>query len=93
MYFDWNKDKNESLKKTRSVCFEDFLIAFENDKVFDIIKHHNLAKYSNQMIFVVEIKDETKYFLKNIIPSRKLNKQYKGYQPILNSYSYLLKYI
>lgn len=67
--------------------FEDFLQAVDNDKVLDIVEHHNLEKYPNQMLFIVEmnddvyyvpfVKDEEKYFLKNIIPSRKLTKIYK----------------
>ncbi len=87
MYFDWNEEKNEEIKKSRSVGFEDFLQAIENNKVLDIIEHHNKTKYPNQKLFIVQIgvyvyyvpfvKDDEKYFLKNIIPSRKLTKMYK----------------
>ncbi|AFV97666.1 MULTISPECIES: hypothetical protein [unclassified Sulfuricurvum] len=88
MYFDWNVDKNSEIKKQRGIGFEDFITAFEEDKVLDIIEHHLPHKYPNQKLFIVEINsyihyvpfvmnDET-YFLKNIIPSRKYHKQYKG---------------
>jgi uncharacterized DUF497 family protein len=88
MYFDWNKDKNNEIKKHRGIGFEDFIAAFEEDRVLDIIEHHLPHKYPNQKLFIVEINeyihyvpfvmnDET-YFLKNIIPSRKYHKQYKG---------------
>lgn len=87
MYFDWNEEKNQQIKKQRGICFEDFIQAFEDDKVLDILEHHDKERYPNQKLFVVEInkyihyipfvKDDEKYFLKNIIPSRKLNKIYK----------------
>ena len=88
MYFDWNKEKNSEIKKTRGIGFEDFMAALDDDKVLDIIEHPNPSKYPNQKLFIVEINgyihyvpfvvsDET-YFLKNIIPSRKYHKHYKG---------------
>ncbi len=87
MYFDWNEEKNREIKKDRGVCFEDFIQALEDDRVIDIIEHHDKAKYPNQKLFIVElngyihyvpfVQDEKRYFLKNIIPSRKLNKVYK----------------
>jgi uncharacterized DUF497 family protein len=87
MYFDWNEDKNKELQHLRNVCFEDFIQAFNEDKILDIVEHFNKDKYPNQMLFIIEInnyiyyvpfiQDEEKYFLKNIIPSRKLNKIYK----------------
>ena len=87
MYFDWNEEKNKQLKKERGIGFEDFVQAFESDGVIDVIEHHNIDKYPNQTLFIARIndyvhyipfvKDNEKYFLKNIIPSRKLNKLYK----------------
>ncbi len=87
MYFDWNEEKNAQIKQERGIGFEDFLQAVEEGRVLDIIEHHQPDKYPNQKLFVANIndyicyipfvKDEEKYFLKNIIPSRKLNKLYK----------------
>lgn len=58
----------------------------EEEKVLDILPHHNPEKYPNQSIYVVEISDYIYYvpfvkseqgiFLKTIIPSRKHKKQY-----------------
>ena len=87
MYFDWNEEKNGEIKKSRGIGFEDFIQAIEDDRVLDIVEHHNKAQNPNQKLFVVEIdgyvyyvpfvKDDEGYFLKNIIPSRKLTKIYK----------------
>lgn len=88
MYFDWNEEKNKVIKKQRGVGFEDVVQAFEDGMVLDILEHHNPIVYENQKLFVVELNsyihyvpfvvDNDKYFLKNIIPSRKLHKKYKG---------------
>lgn len=87
MFFEWNEDKNLLIKQQRGVGFEEVVLAFENDNVLDIIEHHNSEKYPNQNLFVIDlngyvhyvpfVKDADKYFLKNIIPSRKLHNLYK----------------
>ena len=56
--------------------------------MLDDIEHPNQEKYPNQSILVLEInnyayivpyvEDDTEVFLKTIIPSRKLTKQYLG---------------
>ena len=88
MNFKWNLEKNKLLKEDRGVCFEDVLAQIEEDKVLDIIKHPNVAKYPNQKIYILElqnyvymvpfVKDVDEIFLKTIVPSRKMNKLYKG---------------
>lgn len=85
-YFDWNKDKNKLLKVERDISFEEVYIAIESGELLDILKHPNQKKYPNQKIFVVNInnyiylvpfiEDETRIFLKTIIPSRKATKRY-----------------
>jgi len=85
-YFDWNEEKNETLKKTRNISFEVIVIQIEMGSLLDILEHPNIQKYKNQKIFVVEyenyvylvpfIEEEEKIFLKTIIPSRKATKQY-----------------
>ncbi len=84
--FEWDVDKNDELKRERGVSCEDVLFHISNDDLLDTLKHPNADKYPNQRIFVVRIKeyvyyvpfveDDEKFFLKTIIPSRKLNKQY-----------------
>ena len=80
--------KNEKLKTGRKISFEDVILAIENNKLLDDLKHPNKEKYPNQNIFIlmIEIKNyvyiipyvesENEIFLKTIIPSRKMNKKY-----------------
>ncbi len=85
-YYDWDKNKNEVLKKERKVSFEEVLLALSNNKLLDIVEHHNKEKYSNQKMFIIEIRnyayivpfveDKKKYFLKTIYPSRDATKKY-----------------
>lgn len=85
-YFDWNEEKNETLKKTRNISFEEVVLAISNEKILDIVEHHNKEKYANQKMFIVEIRnyayivpfveDDKKYFLKTIFPSREATKEY-----------------
>jgi uncharacterized DUF497 family protein len=84
----WNEEKNEILLSQRGVSFNDVLYELENNGIIDNYKHPDKNKYPNQYIYVVLIKDYIHYvpyvkadnyiFLKNIIPSRQLNKKYKG---------------
>jgi uncharacterized DUF497 family protein len=84
----WNEEKNEILLSQRGVSFNDVLYELENNGIIDNYKHPDKNKYPNQYIYVVSLKDYIHYvpyikeddyrFLKNIIPSRKLNKKYKG---------------
>ncbi len=86
MFFDWNEDKNQELLRERGVCFEDVVYLIANGQVIDIKPHHKPEKYPNQQVFVLPINDyvyyvpfieeEDKIFLKTIIPSRKLTKEY-----------------
>lgn len=86
MQFAWDEHKNKQLKTERAVCFEDVFIAINENRLLDILPHHNPEKYPNQKLFIVQIRDYIYYvpfvenedtiFLKNIIPSRKYHKKY-----------------
>lgn len=86
MYFEWDEEKNQQLKTNRGVCFEDVLVAISEERLLDVLPHHNPGKYSNQKLFIVQIRgyvyyvpfveDQEMIFLKNIIPSRKYQKKY-----------------
>jgi uncharacterized DUF497 family protein len=39
--FRWDNEKNELLKKTRGVCFEQVVLLMERGKVLDIMEHPN----------------------------------------------------
>jgi uncharacterized DUF497 family protein len=84
--FDWDDEKNEFLKRTRGISFEDVVFHIQNGDVLDIIRHSNITRYPKQNIIVLNIdryvylipylKDRGTRFLKTIIPSRKATKEY-----------------
>jgi len=84
--FRWNHEKNETLKKERSISFEEIVLAIESGGLLDELKHPNKDKYPNQLVFVVGLDgyaylvpyvEEIQYFfLKTVIPSRKATKNY-----------------
>ncbi|MBU6338391.1 MAG: toxin [Rickettsiales bacterium] len=87
LIIEWSSEKNDLLKKTRNMSFEDVEDAILNDEIIDIIPHHNQKLYPNQEILIVRINNYVCYvpfviegktmFLKTIIPSRKFNKKLK----------------
>lgn len=90
MTFNWNDEKNEILKQTRKISFEEIVIAIEEGCVIDIVKHQNTDRYPNQRIYLIDYReyiwavphvvdrDNGEVFLKTIYPSRKLIKHYRG---------------
>ena len=88
-HYEFSADKNQLLIQARGVSFEDIISALDNEKLLDIIEHHNVLKYPNQKIYVINLnryvylvpfirKDKQTVFLKTIFPSRKLTKIYIG---------------
>jgi len=84
----WNDEKNELLQNERGISFEDIVDAISNGDLLDSIKNPSSDKYSNQSVFIVNVKeyvycvpyveDESSIFLKTIFPSRKMKKRYLG---------------
>ncbi len=82
----WNEDKNSILKSTRGFSFNDAVKVMSKEGVLDNYKHPNAEKYPNQYIYVIALGGYMHYipyvidgddiFLKNIIPSRQLQKKY-----------------
>ncbi len=74
------------LKRERGASFEEVVFHLNNGDLLARLDHPNRGKYPHQQVFIVLIgdyvymvpfvEDETKYFLKTIIPSRKLKKEY-----------------
>ena len=87
-HFDWNNEKNQLLIDTRGVSFEEVVLAIESGDLLDRVKHPNVTKHPNQMVFFVSInkyvyavpfvEDDEKIFLKTIIPDRKATMKYLG---------------
>lgn len=85
-YFDWGEEKNNLLKETREISFEEIVLAIASGKLLEVVEHPNKTKYSNQRMFIVEVRDyayivpfvedDEKYFLKTVYPSREATKQY-----------------
>lgn len=85
-YYDWDKEKNSRLKVERGISFDNVLVSIEAGSVLDIINHPNSKRYPNQKIYIIAfhdyaylvpfVEDDEKYFLKTIIPSRKMTKKY-----------------
>lgn len=88
MNYEFNKEKNEILKKGRGVSFEDIIIAINSGNLVDKVKHKNREKYPNQMMLFVNfqnyiyvvpcIENEDIVFLKTIFPDRVATKKYLG---------------
>ncbi len=82
-YLNWDSDKNELLKKTRGVSFEEVAIIIEADHIIGVEKNQGRG---NQKMYIVEINNyavvvpfvetENEIFLKTIFPSRKFTKKY-----------------
>ena len=84
--YNWNREKNLLLKKERGFSFEQIVSHIESGDLLDIVAHPNKDKFAHQQILIVQIKDyvisvpfvenDNERFLKTIIPSLKLTKQY-----------------
>src|SRR5438105_1462745 len=88
-HYEFSADKNQQLIKEHFISFEDVIAALSNNKLLDTIDHHNMAKYPNQEIYIIDIngyvylvpfvrKDKHTVFFKTIVTSRKLAKKYLG---------------
>ena len=85
-YYDWNEEKNNFIKETRDISFEEIVLAISNGKILDVVKHPDKEKHPNQKMFIIEVRnyayivpfveDDEKYFLKTIYPSREATKEY-----------------
>ena len=84
----WNEEKNQLLHIQRKLTFEMVLDKIEKREILSKRPHPDAKKYPNQFIFVLEldnyicyvpfVENDDEIFLKTIIPSRKLTKEFKG---------------
>lgn len=82
-YLNWDKQKNEVLKKERGISFEEIAFLIESEQIVAIEENPSRP---NQKIFILEIEDyivivpfvesENEIFLKTAFPSRKYTKKY-----------------
>jgi hypothetical protein len=83
----FSEEKNQLLKATRGVCFDDVLLAIKNKQLLADINHPS-SKRLNQKVYLVQIdkyvyvvpyvvnKQKQEFFLKTIYPSRIFTKKY-----------------
>jgi mRNA-degrading endonuclease RelE of RelBE toxin-antitoxin system len=86
--FTWDESKNDWLKRTRRISFEEIILRMAGKDLLDVIEHPAPERYPGQRIFVVRIdeyvvlvpfiEDDRTVSLKTIIPSRKMTKRYLG---------------
>lgn len=86
--YDWNDEKNEWLRQERGITFEDIVFHLAQGGLLDTIQHPNQRQYPGQRVFIVNVEgyaclvpfveDDKAIFLKTIIPSRKMTRQYLG---------------
>ncbi len=84
----WNEEKNQLLIIQRKLSFEMVLEKMDNQEILAKRSHPDKKRYPHQFIFVVElsgyicyvpfVENDDEVFLKTIIPSRKLEKEFKG---------------
>ena len=82
-YLNWDKDKNEILKKERGISFEEIAYLIESGNIITIEENPSRP---NQKIYVLEIdgyivivpfvENENEIFLKTAFPSREYTKIY-----------------
>jgi uncharacterized DUF497 family protein len=85
-YFSWDPKKNETLKATRGISFEEIVYHIERGHVLDILENPSQQRYAGQRVFVVNVQgyaylvpfveSDAEVFLKTIIPSRKATTRY-----------------
>ena len=86
--FDWNDEKNEWLRDNRNISFEEIVYHITHNGLLDTLEHPNHKMYPGQRIFIVNVEgyaclvpfveDAGNFFLKTIIPSRKMTRHYLG---------------
>ena len=82
----WDEKKNEQLKQSRGISFEDVVLALESGGLLDVLAHPNPRQYPNQKVLVVavmeyvylvpHVEEVDHVFLKTVIPSRKATRDY-----------------
>lgn len=86
----WNEEKNQLLILQRGLSFERVLKKLERGEILARRTHPDKKHYPHQFIFILElngyicyvpfVENEEEIFLKTIIPSRKLKKEFEGKQ-------------
>jgi len=83
----WNEEKNQLLILQRNISFEMVLDKMEKQEILAKRSHPDKVRYPHQFIFIMElneyicyvpfVENDDEIFLKTIIPSRKLEKEFR----------------
>lgn len=86
MRYEWNSEKNESLKSERNISFEQIVFHLSQDDVWKISDHPNQKQYPGQKLYFINVDGyvfivphvvEGEYtLLKTILPSRKATRNF-----------------
>ena len=86
LIYKFSPDKNNLLKQTRGISFEDIIRAIDNGFLLDVKPHPDQEKYPDQDIYIIEIEgyacivpfvqEGNTIFLKTAFFSRKATKKY-----------------
>lgn len=84
--FRWSPEKNDLLRGERGISFEEIVVAIEAGALLEVVPHPNPKRYPRQKVMVVEVvgyaylvpfvEEESRFFLKTIIPSRKATRDF-----------------
>lgn len=84
--FRWSAEKNQQLRESRGVSFEDVEAAIEDGRVLADVPHPNQEDYPGQQVLIVEINnyafnvpyviDGEGLFFKTVFPSCKSTKYF-----------------
>jgi uncharacterized DUF497 family protein len=82
--FIFDSEKNKKLINERNISSEEIICLINENKLIDVLDHHNRHEYPNQKIEVVDVEGylylvpfeekDNKIYLKTIFPSRKHTK-------------------
>ena len=83
-YLNWDSEKNEILKHTRGISFEEIAYLIESDQILGV---EGNPGWPNQKMYILEIENyaiivpfverDNEIFLKTAFPSRKYTKRYR----------------
>jgi len=83
-YLNWDSEKNEILKHTRGISFEEIAYLIESDQILGV---EGNPGWPNQKMYILEIENyaiivpfverDNGIFLKTAFPSRKYTKRYR----------------
>ncbi len=83
-YLNWDSEKNEILKHTRGISFEEIAYLIESDQILGVEENPGRPKQKmyileieNYAIIVPFVERDNEIFLKTAFPSRKYTKRYR----------------